>query len=551
MVFRLVPPERRPACAGARILLLAALTALSARLPAAGVEPLDCRDCSVILLSIDTLRADFLGAYGSSRGASPHIDRLAGRGVLFESAFSQSPITLPSHMSIFTSRYPTFHGVQVPLVDSLDPATATLPEILRGHGYHTLWAVRGGNEHLDPRAGFGRGFAESLAPDSSWDNVVRWLGENRGKRFFMFLHISGSSGVHDPYCPDEDLARRFVGDIDPEKTVSREELWRLTEAKILSEPAAVFDPKTIESHPEIFGIEDPSKRWQAIRRFHSPKNAHTSFFEILRELYWRRFDLNEEEDLRYLRGLYAARVWDVDRKVGLLYAALERTGLARKTLLVITSDHGEEFMEHGGTLHIQLYRETLHVPLIFVFPDMRSGARVPGIAQSVDILPTILDALRLPVPETAQGRSLLSRIADRAASTPDTSSRLLKTIGKRDSPEPMRSKGVGMKLSGAEEGPVYAFASWSPQYSVRDSRYTYLLILDPGRGPGALREELYDRRRDPGESRNVLAEAPEIARRFRRVLAGHLTEGGKRPAVQWPAWLRERTKGRLLRDGYW
>lgn len=312
---------------------------------------------NVVLISIDTLRADHLGAYGYSAKTSPNIDLFARSSIVFERTSAQAPSTLSSHASIFTSQIPQHHGAsrsrELPLADE----AITLTEILAGEGYQTASWNSGGQLAAIYRLNQGFEIYEEGPDPFDWglERGQKWLeghlqrGDSRP--FFLFLH---TYEVHHPYTPrPEDLA-----------------LFAKTNPSGL--PAEI----SIEKLTEI----------------NSSKG---------------RLDA---EDLAYIVATYDAEIHAVDRSFGRWIDFLRSKGLLEKTILILTSDHGEEFGEHGkvGWHSHTLYEELLHVPLIFRLPEARlAGTRLPLRVRSIDIAPTLLDLLGIAAPVNFEGRSLV------------------------------------------------------------------------------------------------------------------------------------------------
>ncbi|MFQ5349840.1 MAG: sulfatase [Thermoanaerobaculia bacterium] len=303
-----------------------------------------------ILISLDTLGAAHLGAYGSDRPTSPFFDSLAERGILFENAFVQYPSTLVSHMSLFTGLYPQQHGVYPPSY-RLSPAIATLPEQFSQGGFRTAGHTEGG--FVGRGYGFARGFDEFTDPrvEDTTDiertfekglSFLRRLGAE--DRFFLFLH---TYSIHDPYQPPEPYASMFSSDEPPG-------------------PRSKLPIGQINAGHQQLG----------------------------------------RAEIDYFEALYDGGIRYADEVLAGFFAELGRLGLEEKTTVVITSDHGEEFLEHHRVGHTQLYPETLHVPLLVLHPDQRAGRRVPEVVQSIDIAPTLLELAGLPRLEAAAGRSL-------------------------------------------------------------------------------------------------------------------------------------------------
>ena len=308
----------------------------------------------LVLVSVDTLRADRLGSYGYARPTSPAIDALAASGVLFEHASTPSPWTLPAHASLFTGHWPARHGVKGHR-EGLPAGIATLAERLSAAGFETAAAVN--SHHLTDRYGLHRGFdelayvRESLAarePSPVLDAVLDWLAmPQRGERpFFLFVHLYD---VHSDYASLPDYEGRFVG----------------------QEPA-VADGTTAQL------------------------------------LAFRRGEVAlGPADAGRLSDLYDAGVAQLDDGVARLRDRLASLGLLDETLLVLTSDHGEEFLEHGGVLHGRThYEELVRIPLIFSGPGLPEGLRVTTLASLVDVVPTVLAVFGLPPAEDVDGIDL-------------------------------------------------------------------------------------------------------------------------------------------------
>ena len=301
-------------------------------------------DVNVILLSIDTLRADHLGAYGYARDTSPFIDETFGdRGVVFDHPVAAATTTTPSHMSMFTSLYPSSHGLTFGL-ERLDHSLTTVSELLRAAGFETGAVTEDG--WLGIEFGFGRGFnsyaenksANVMAPEGQVDvtfaKTKQWLRRNYDRRFFLFLH---TFQVHDPYAPPEAYQELFVGD------------------------GVVADE----------GSDDP------MAHLRSPT------------LY--------DREIRY-----------TDDELKSLFATLEELGLLRNTVFILTSDHGEEFGEHGHMGHgAHMHDEVQRVPLMFHGQGVPRGRRVGEPVSHLDLAPTILELSGVAADSQMRGLSLV------------------------------------------------------------------------------------------------------------------------------------------------
>jgi arylsulfatase A-like enzyme len=307
-----------------------------------------------ILISLDTLGASHLGAYGARRPTSPFFDSLAERGTLFENAFVQYPSTLVSHISIFTGLYPQQHGVYPPSF-RLSPAIGTLPERFSEAGFRTAGHTEGG--FVGRAYGFARGFDEFTDPrvkhttdiEQTFEKGLAFLrGLGAEERFFLFLH---TYSIHDPYAPPEPYASLFwPGDPPGPSTTLR------------------------------------------IRRVNAG----------LRSV--------DAREIEYFEALYDGGIRYADGVLEGFFDELASLGLERETTIIVTSDHGEEFMQHGRVGHTQIYPETLHVPLLVLHPDRGAGRRVPELVQSIDIAPTLLELAGIAPLEAAAGDSLVPLI---------------------------------------------------------------------------------------------------------------------------------------------
>jgi arylsulfatase A-like enzyme len=356
----------------------------------------DDRPVSVVLVMVDTLRADRLGAYGNPRDVSPAIDALAADGVVFENAFSQTNWTLPSVASLMTGLYPSRHGIRGN--QRLLPDSTHLAPLMARSGYLTA-AFHGGG-YLYPQFGFDEGFDfyRRLAPApssekrrsrrqskrpptrrSAWQAdfseipmAVSWLEQYGGQPFFLFLH---TYDVHAPYgsVPAE-YQSRFT---DPDHT----DRFNLVHRK----PARVAQNE--DGNP--FG----------------------------------------DEDYRFMLDLYDGEIRYVDDQLGWFLGELSRLGLSDDVLVVLLADHGEEFGERGGLEHgsDSLHHEMVNVPLIFSGAGVPSGVRIEDPVQLVDVLPTLAELLGLEGldPEQIDGRSFADRLGVLAEDQPRPSNRAI------------------------------------------------------------------------------------------------------------------------------
>lgn len=370
------------------------LVALSAIITGCGATPRP----NVILISVDTLRADHLGCYGYSRSTSPFLDSLAEHGTLFETAVVQVPGTLPSHMSIFTALRPNEHGV-FPPDGALRPNIPTLPEILQNSGYRTAGFTEGG--YVAGHFGFDRGFDRfdddipQLANDIevTFSRGIEFLQEDRGDQpFFLFLH---TYAVHDPYFPPLPYSTLYLDDLKiSEDHQGQFDYFRHTEMPLMT-------PERADEHVRIFDATVDVISRSLPDGTDLPTGPH-----LVAKNRSETMDLSPQ-GLAYYTSLYDASINYVDDVLRAFVGSLGKLGLRDNTVIIITSDHGEEFLEHGKLVHQQVYHECLHVPLIILSPGHQHGHRVREIVRSIDFAPTILDLVRIEAPAPMSGVSLV------------------------------------------------------------------------------------------------------------------------------------------------
>ena len=415
---------------------------------------------------MDTLRADRLGCYGYSRPTSPVIDSLAARGTLFSRCYAPSDYTQASTASLFTGRYPLAHGY----MNSnyvLEEGSVTMAEIFAAKGYRTAAFIANGLAGRKYRMdqGFHEHFESNRAPAAELASEAReFIGRQTADRpFLAYMHFLD---VHDPHRTPPAWFGRFA------------------------DPAAfAFDMQ------DTLLLETMVMRawWSAAQG-------------------WWDDPAHERDVARYFEDysdLYDASIACWDEAVGSILAALAQAGLDRSTIVVITSDHGEQLLEHGYFGHANSgYDVGLHVPLVIFDPGGDGiGRTISRPVSLIDVLPTLLERRGIPVPDQVQGRSLW----------------------------PFSGPGTD---DDADDRPIYSEGTFFANRPVgtliqtlREGRWK--LVLDRLRDT----KELYDLRRDPGETRNLLhSEAEVAARLYRKLLHRYnanleIFDSGRRPAA--------------------
>jgi arylsulfatase len=407
------------------------------------------RGRNLLLIMVDTLRADHLGVYGYRRDTSPNLDRLAAQGLVFDRAFSSCSWTQPAVASVLTGLAPTEHGVVGGT--ALSPAFETLGETLQRQGFGTIGLSA--SPIVGSREGFQRGFETFV--QIPWARAPRvnevfadWLRENRDSRWFAYLQYVDP---HDAYDAPEPYGTMFTG----------------------------------------------AHRLRAGRTF-----------PLLRSLDFDqpRVSLDPGE-LEYLRGAYDGEIRYWDAGLGALVETLRKTGVLENTVIVVTADHGEEFLEHGRLFHgPHLYDESIRVPLVVWAAGAGGPARVDRLVETrsigalarrmIDAGGAGWSAVDVPGPETAFSETSMGFHPGR---------REFRTLA-----------------------------------AAREADWKYVLAMDDGA------EELYDLRRDPGERVNRAAAEPARRARYRRLLEEWL--GKKRSAPS--SWRDPGLLERLRAAGY-
>lgn len=321
---------------------------------------------NVLLLTVDTLRADHLSGYGYVRQTSPAIDGLAERGVLFENAFTYWPKTRGSFAAMFTSLYAAQHGLTVRDRD-LPRYNRTLAETLKESGYHTAAAVDNGN--LDRVLGFAQGFDvyEQVwqSPDTTeaerTERLTRFAVDfldsyREPEPFFLWIHYVNP---HTPYEPPDELLEVFRGD----------------------------------------GLVPRGPKLEPVVGYHGGVNRH---LPVAGDSHWGDYV-----------DRYDAEILFADRQIGNVLDALHKSPHRDRTLVVFTSDHGESLGEHDYYFDhgYDLFDPSLRVPLVLSFPGiLPQGEIVQAAVSTLDIFPSVLDLAQVTFPPGLQGRSLLALV---------------------------------------------------------------------------------------------------------------------------------------------
>jgi len=454
--------------AGALAVVLVATFALNQSVPTAAAAATAFQPGNrpnVILITLDTVRADHLSLYGYARPTTPNLEQLARESVVYSEAVSAGNMTLSTHASIFTGLYPSRHGAHpsperywgMPLSSNFP----SLPQLLLDQGYRTA-AVVANYAYLATAFGFGRGFERYDAR-----SAVPFLSPSRA--LFLRSRVRNYLTRFMPLRSFQALTRRA-------DDINREAFAELDELRRDSRPFFLFINYMDAHWPYV-----PPPPYDSMYPGKAPRFTNARYFDMEDDLLALRREPTPAER-SHLESQYDGALTYLDFEIGKLIERLKQTGVYSKTLLVITADHGEALGERSLIGHgLSVYQDQVHVPLLIKFPSgtraVPAGTEVEDPVSSVDLLPTIFDTLAYSAPPGIQGRSLRSQAAS------------------QDLPRPVFS----------ECFPALRLMNLHPRFK-RVERAVFLGSLKLIRSTQGKRE-LYDLAQDPGEAQNVYASA--------------------------------------------
>ena len=435
---------------------------------------------NVLLITIDALRADHLGAYGYPRPTSPNIDRLARESVRFDRAVSQWPLTSPSFAALMSGTYAHTNGLMRTTAQRMPDRPLMLAELFQAGGYGTRAAVS--NVNLARVFNFDQGFdtyrelwreEDQQQTRAMTRNGLELLGDaSQSRPFFVWLHFFDP---HARYQPPKPFDGMFVKDslFDPS--------WRV--------------PLYAESRRNVGGIA-------------------------------ANVNLGSEDRVAYYVAQYDAEIRYVDEQVGILLKALEDRGLAKNTVVVLTSDHGESlgdhnyFFDHGRFP----YDDCVHVPMIVRAPGLgKPGQVVTSPVQLIDLVPTLLDLTGLPPNPNAEGKSLRRLLA-------------------------------GEHPGGSRWAYAFTESGYAQDYQRSITSEHYKLVYVPDAGDRRFMKgselELYDLKADPQEKKNLIVEKPDVADHLKKELWSWMSTTGAAGAVPAAVSIDHGTEAQLRSLGY-
>ena len=454
----------------------------SAAAPAAYAAPIqsdglpDARN-NVLLVTLDTVRADQLGIYGNPLVKTPWLDKLSGQGARFDMHFIQEPQTNPSHASMFTGMYPSSSGVRIHMVDKLPSNLDTLATVFSNAGYSTAGLYSWMS--FDPQyCEFQRGFQlyQNVAgdmPKALNNGVVR-----RAAADFRVAeqYIAVAKQVSDAAGVQQEMEWKNKGRADVTTDAA------IAQLQVMEQPFFLwvhyFDPHYPYIPPAPYDtLYDPGYKGKLTFDIDTIQNIEKGNIQP------------SAEDVKRLMGLYQGEVSFLDSQLGRLFNALDQLGLSDNTLLTVTADHGESFGEHStfkedtDYFHPHdMYNTEQHTPLLMRFPgQIKPGTVVQAPSQAIDLFPTLLDYANLPVPAQSQGSSLVQLV------------------------------------DGTDTGATRAAFGAMPDYVFSSIAVPgWKLIRNNANGS----HELYDLKADPTEAHEASAAHPDLLKRLDGALQG-------------------------------
>jgi arylsulfatase A-like enzyme len=414
---------------------------------------------NILLFTIDACRPDHFGCYGYTRNTTPNIDKLTKEGMLFTHAFCQSAWTTPGMISIFTSLYPPAHAVDAK-DKTLQEDVLTLPKILKRNGYTVPVLPRFIDIPNYWHLGFDAVNKEQFQGKEGED-LLKLLEAYKDQKFFIWYHYHG---LHLPYNPPSPYDAIFLKD---DKTPSDSEAVAMVKKQsVIRQGSAIFH--------------------------------------------------NDDKDT--VITLYDGQIRQLDDYIRLLIERMKEWDIFNNTIIIITSDHGEELFEHGflghasTSLNAKLYEEIIRIPLIILWPKKLKHAVINRYVQQVDIMPTILDFLGLPVPDGLQGNSLLPLMEDKSLGN-------LRSVPAYPKQETVFCETV---LGG------YQSTKEMEKIRLRCIRIDRWKLIHTNNALDDLRKEglnddkdtfeLYDLKSDPGEENNIVKKHPDVVNELKQRL---------------------------------
>ncbi len=469
----------------------------------ADLMPGFCPGCNIVILDIDTLRFDAIDC-SSRPGLTPNLCAVTKKAINFKNHISHSDNTRPSFVSALTSLYPGSHTIWTPYEHLLNNSVVTLPAILQKNNYKTIIASPGKTSQIN----------------FDWfDEYVEYSRLNRdlatflqgAQPVFLYLYIDY---LHFPYL----VGKSSPSKNDPVGIPKTQEEYRDSLAEYLTQNyRSFFKPEAIAATPEVF-TGDASKNGAKILALFEKYSQNKDLERFLNDAwiaeynsYVRFLDPANPQHRRYIWLRYLSSLGFVDSSLRDTLKTLLETA-SRPTIVVVRSDHGEEFYEHGSLGHQNnLYQETIHTPLLVVVPGV-GGRTIAQPTQDIDLMPTLLELVGIKAPPQTQGQSLLPLI---------------------NHPE----KGIS----------AYQVAQKGESYVVSFRKGRWKLIIK-----NSVPAELYDLLGDSGEKGNLIETSLGLKTQLFEEYQLFISQQKifLNPQSRYPSWMDEAKRQRLKIEGY-
>lgn len=474
-----------------------------------------CRNCNVIIIDINVLRYDALDCDNHPE-KTPSICSFAKQSIEFTKNNSQSDLTRPSYISGLTSLYPSSHNMWNELYSTLDERIITLPSYLASKGYSTFF--------VGPSKGHSQiildGFGQAEHVDSHLEREVNYrevVGNlvKKDKPFFLYLFIED---LHFPYFPfsNIEITNQYK---PPGAPTTRQEYSGLVKDYLVNNYKEVFTQASIDENPDLFTEDIASKKEDLYRLFTEYDLDRRKSTYYLKEAWKPSYyaflnfiDQTDSNDILYLKNNYLTVLRHIDTQLGAFFDLIEELKLDR-TIIILRSNHGEEFFEHGGFSHQNnLYQELIHTPLLIKFPGVRPQ-KINQFTQDIDVMPTTLGLVGLDIPDQVQGKSLVALIKNRYV--------------------PINNFQIAQK---GGENHISTFRKGDWKLIMKESQSI----------------ELYNLKTDPNEKINRVIKEEQTARRladeYNSIIDKLPVYGGLEPPI--PEWIDEEKLQRLKDEGY-
>lgn len=470
----------------------------SSRIPA-------CLNCNVIVISLDQVRAKTLPCFGYSQNTAPNLCAFAAKSRVFTNAYTTASRTHDAHFSMITGLYPSVHTMTLPYASMLPDVVPTFAGLMKNENYRTYFFGPVGDPHLPLTRGMERGFDATFNADDPdiWITTMDQIATDSAaqkKPAFYFMH---TYIAHEPYMPTQkDLALFYDG--PPHAQMSYEDVCSASYKRLL------------ELHPdEVASVPGSNQNYcTLLDEFQNRKidtfESFNDMYALFNDAYWHQFDdLTKKEKARFTHALYAAQIYELDKKLGKFFAYLSSKRLLDNTMIVIVGDQGDEFFEHDSYSHgWSLYEEVLHVPFIVYVPGSRPAIS-HRLVSVVDILPTVFDVIGDTLRPVVNGLSVFSNNVHSMILAEHVSDGALKLI---------------------------------------TDRYTLIRRVKGG----AFDVELYDRKTDPGEQRTIFKNHVDtvkiLLQEYKLMREKFPVYGSVQNPL--PTWLKDSDRENLIKSGY-